>query len=183
MDFSKLILERQSTRKYSSKKVDRDTIIRIIESARMAPSACNSQPWKFIVIDELDLKKEIAESSYGNVLRFNRFAAEAPLMVALTIEPPKLIAKLGGALKDKDFYLMDIGVVASYFCLQAAELGLGTCMLGWFDEKRVKKLLKIPAKKRVALLFTVGYENGKHRKKIRKSFNDICSFNGYEGDE
>ncbi|MFW5793407.1 MAG: nitroreductase family protein [Bacteroidota bacterium] len=179
MDFYNLCKHRQSTRKYSSKPVEKEKILKIIESSRLAPSACNSQPWKFVVVDNPELKDKISHSSYGSVLRFNRFAAEAPVMVALVVEPPKMLAKIGGVLKDKDFYLMDIGVVASFFSLQAAELGLGSCMLGWFDEAKVKKLLKIPAKKRVALLFTLGYEAGKQRKKIRKSFDEICSFNQY----
>jgi nitroreductase len=179
MNFYQLAQLRQSTRKYSNQIVEKEKIERIIESCQLAPSACNSQPWKFIIIDNPALKEKISDSSYGKVLRFNRFAKECPVMVALVIEPPKLIAKIGGAVKDKDFYLMDIGIVASYFCLQAAELGLGTCMLGWFDEPKVKKLLEIPAKKRVALLFTLGYEAGKQRKKIRKSIEEICSFNKY----
>ena len=179
MNFYELANYRQSTRKYSSKTVEKEKIEKIIESCRLAPSACNSQPWKFVVVDEPELKKKIADASYGKILRFNRFASECPVMVALTIEPPKMLAKIGGAVKDKDFYLMDIGIVASYFCLQAAELGLGTCMLGWFDEPKVRKTLKIPAKKRVALLFTLGYEAGKQRKKIRKSISDICSYNEY----
>lgn len=179
MTFFELAETRQSTRKYSSKAVEKEKIKKIIEACRLAPSACNSQPWKFIIIDEPDLKKKISDSSYGSILKFNRFAAECPAMAALIIEPPKLLAKIGGAVKDKDFFLMDIGIVASYFCLQAAELGLGTCMLGWFDEKKVKKLLNIPDKKRVALLFTIGYEAGKQRKKIRKSIEAICSYNKY----
>ncbi len=179
MKFFDLAQLRQSTRRYSSMPVEREKIDRIIESCRIAPSACNSQPWKFIVIDNPDLKKQISDSSYGSVLRFNRFAKECPVMVALIIEPPKFLAKIGGAIKDKDFYFMDIGIVASYFCLQAAELGLGTCMLGWFDEPKVKKTLGIPAGKRVALLFTVGYEAGKQRTKIRKNIKDILSYNKY----
>ncbi|MBS4012704.1 MAG: nitroreductase family protein [Bacteroidetes bacterium] len=179
MNFYDLAQLRQSTRKYSSKQVERDKIDKIIESCRLAPSACNSQPWKFIVIDDANLKKQISDSSYGSVLRFNRFANECPVMAALIIEPPKLLAKIGGAIKDKDFFFMDIGIVASYFCLQAAELGLGTCMLGWFDEPKVKKLLEIPSGKRVALLFTLGYEAGKQRTKIRKNINDIFSYNKY----
>ncbi len=179
MNFYKLAQNRQSTRKYLPDPVEKEKIIQIIESCRLAPSACNSQPWKFIVVDDPEIKNKISDSSYGKILRFNRFARECPVMVALIIEPPKMLAKIGGAVKDKDFYLMDIGIVASYFCLQAAELGLGTCMLGWFDEPKVKTILDVPKNKRVALLFTLGYEAGKHRKKIRKSIDRICSFNKY----
>jgi nitroreductase len=97
------------------------------------------------------------------------------------LEKPKLLTELGGRLKKKEFPLMDIGIAAEHFCLQATELGLGTCMLGWFDEAGVKKLLQIPKNKTLALLITLGYppEDYRLRKKIRKSFEEVVRFNGY----
>ena len=170
---------RESVRRYKDTKVEREKINNIIEACRLAPSACNSQPWKFVVVDEPELKEKVAKSSYGRLLRFNKFAPQAPVIVALVTEKPTLLAKVGGGVKDKDFPVMDNGIVASYFCLQAAELGLGTCMLGWFDEKKVKHLLNIPESKRISLLITLGYPAKDRRKKIRKDFDEICVYNSY----
>ncbi len=180
MDFSKLVQYRESCRNYDDRPVDRSLVEQIMASCRLAPSACNSQPWRFVVADEPDLVSELAKTTMGPLLRFNKFALKAPVMVALVIEPPRFIAKVGGAIKDKDFFLMDIGIVADHFCLQAAELGLGTCMIGWFDEKKARQLLDIPAKKRIPLLFTLGYPaSEKRRKKIRKDLDLVRSYNTY----
>ncbi|MDR4988250.1 MAG: nitroreductase family protein [Bacteroidales bacterium] len=180
MDFSELILKRESVRKYSSRAVEKEAIEQILEACRMAPSACNSQPWSFVVVTDPQLKHQVAKASYGKVLRFNRFAIQAPVIVALIAEPPNWLSKIGSSIKDKDFYLMDIGIVAEHFCLQAAELGLGSCMLGWFDEARVKELLAVPSKKRIPLLITLGYAVREHpRKKIRKPSNQLYSYNKY----
>lgn len=180
MNFSELVNARESTRKYLNQPVEREKIEIVMESCRLAPSACNSQPWSFVVVDDPDLKHKVAEASYGPLLRFNKFAPTAPVIVAIVAEKPKWIAKVGGNIKDKDFYLMDIGIVSEHFCLQAAELGLGTCMLGWFDEKKVAKLINVPKDKRILLLITLGYPaNEKNRKKIRKSSSELFSYNTY----
>jgi nitroreductase len=181
MDFHELVHHRNSCRNYSAHPVEREKIDRILEACRLAPSACNSQPWKFVVVDEPDLKDQLARTAVGPMLQFNRFCLQAPVMVALVAEPPSWLSKIGGKVKDKDFYLMDIGIVAEHFCLQAAELGLGSCMIGWFDEKKARQLLHIPAKKRIPLLISLGYPaSDKQRKKIRKPMSDMTSYNSYK---
>jgi nitroreductase len=180
MYFSELVNLRESCRKYDTRAVERDKITRIIESCRLSPSACNSQPWKFVVVDDPILRLEVSKATIGPMLQFNRFCLDAPVMVAIIAEKPTWFAKIGSTIKDKDFYLMDIGIVAEHFCLQAAELGLGTCMIGWFDEKKVSSLLHIPEKKRIPLLISLGYPaNTKNRIKIRKNLQEILSFNTY----
>lgn len=180
MNFSELVQVRESCRRYDSRPVSRQKIETIIEACRLAPSACNSQPWKFVVVDKPALCTEVAKATTGAVLQFNRFCMQAPVMVAIVAEKPKWLSKIGSAIKDKDFYLMDIGIAAAHFCLQAAELGLGTCMIGWFDESRVCKLLQIPETKRIPLLISLGYPGREGlRKKIRKNITDIHSFNTY----
>lgn len=180
MDFSELVKMRESTRRYSNRPVEREKIVQIIESCRLAPSACNSQPWNFIIADDPAVKDQLARASYGPLMSFNRFVPGAPVIAAIVGERPNWLSRVGGNVKEKDFYLMDIGIVAEHFCLQAAELGLGSCMLGWFDEKSVQKILRVPAKKRVLLLITLGYpEKPSPRKKIRKSMKEILSWNSY----
>ncbi len=181
MDFEALVRTRQSVRRYADKPVDRETLGHLIESVRLAPSACNAQPWKAIVVDDPDLKRHVAEATFGPAGSLNTFAPQAPVIVALVMERTKILPKVAGWLKNKDFSLIDIGIAAEHFCLQAAELGLGTCMLGWFDEPKVRKLLAIPRSRRVALLITVGHpqKDQKIRDKIRKSVEDMSSFNTY----
>jgi len=180
MDFLKLVNERTSTRVYSSKPVEAWKIDEILECCRLAPSACNSQPWSFVVVDDERLKNEVAAATIGPLLTFNRFAGGAPVIVAIVMEPAKFIAKVGGMAKNKDYALIDIGIVAEHFCLAATELDLGTCMIGWFDEKKVRQLLHIPKTKRIPLLITLGYaDNPKPRTKIRKTMQQIKSVNKY----
>jgi len=180
MDFLQLVNQRESTRKYLQTPVESEKIERILQASRVAPSACNSQPWKFVVVTDPKLSLEVARSTFSPLLQFNRFAEQAPVMAVIVTEPPKTIAKLGGHVKDKDFALIDLGIVAEHFCLQAAELGLGTCMIGWFDEKQVKNLLQIPANKRVFLVITLGYPaSDKRRAKIRKPLEKFASYNRY----
>lgn len=181
MTFQELINHRQSVRKYREKPVEQGKIEKIIEAVHIAPSACNSQPWKLIIVDEPDLKNEVAKATFSKTVAFNKFAVEAPVIAVLVIEKAKLIAQIGGSIKNQEYPMYDIGIAAAHFCLQAEELGLGTCMIGWFDQKKIQKLLKIPEKRKVGLVITLGYppEDYKFRKKIRKPVEEICGFNRY----
>ena len=177
MDFFELITTRQSERQYDTRPIESDKIMQCIEAARMAPSACNAQPWKFIVVDEPELKKHLAGATSD--MGMNKFAFDAPTIIAIVLEKPNLTSKVGSVLKGKDYTLMDIGIVAAHFCLQATELGLGTCIIGWFNEKKARKLLQIPGKKRIPLILTVGYATGEIRKKQRKELSEMYSANKY----
>lgn len=179
--FQDLIRQRQSVRKYKSTPVEREEIEKLIEAVHIAPSACNSQPWKLIVVNEPELKNKVAEATFSKTVSFNKFALEAPVIAVLVIEKAKLIAQIGGSLKNQEYPQYDIGIAAEHFCLQAAELGLGTCMLGWFNEKKIQQLLNIPRKRKVGLVITLGYapDDYKQRKKIRKPLDEICRFNSY----
>jgi len=181
MNFLELVKIRQSVRKYSDQHVEREVILRCIEAARLAPSASNGQPWKFIVVDEPDLVTRVAGKTMGPLWTFNKFVPQAKVIVAIVNEKMKVITRAGAQIKDKEYALFDIGITAEHFCLQAAEEGLGTCMLGWFDEKGVKKLLNVPKEKRLPLLITVGYPPDGYpvRKKVRKDFSEIVCFNNY----
>jgi nitroreductase len=181
MEFAELINSRQSVRKYQDKSVEKDKLQQLIEAVRLAPSASNSQPWKLIIVDEPGLKNQVARATFSKAVSFNKFAPEAPVLAVLTIEKPPLVTQIGGLLKQREFPLIDIGIAAAHFCLQAAELGLGTCMLGWFDEHAIKKLLHIPRKTRIGLVMTLGYaaEGYPLRPKIRKDVGAMSSFNRY----
>lgn len=181
MTFQELIKQRQSVRKYKENPVEREKIEKIIEAVHLSPSACNSQPWKIIIVDDAKLKNEVARATFGKTISFNKFAVQAPVLAVLVIEKAKLIAQIGGSIKNMEYPKIDIGIAASHFCLQATELGLGTCMIGWFDEKKIKQLLKIPENRKIGLVITLGYppEDYKLRQKIRKPVEEICGFNRY----
>ena len=176
MKFEELINKRQSDRKYTGQHVNRELIVKCLEAARLAPSACNSQPWKFVVVDDPDLLSSMADAAAG--MGMNKWVKQAPVIIAVTLEKMNFTARIGSVIKDKEYSLLDVGIAVEHFCLQAAELGLGTCIMGWFDEKKVKKLLGI-SNKRIPLLISLGYPGGETRKKARKSIEEMSSWNSY----
>lgn len=177
MTLQELLNKRQSDRKYAPKPVAREHIIKCLEAARLAPSACNSQPWKFIIVDDRTKLVEMSDAAIG--LGMNKFTVQVPVLVAVVQEPMNLSAKAGALAKNKDYSMMDLGMAVEHFCLQAAELGLGTCIMGWFDEKRIKKLLGVPRSRRIQLLISLGYPDAPTRQKIRKPLEEISSWNEY----
>jgi len=181
MKFLELIEKRQSDRKYVDRPVEHEKIERCLEAARLAPSASNSQPWTFVVVDDPVLKAKVAAKTIGPLKSFNNFVPQAPVILAIVMEKPKVITEVGGRIKKKEYPLMDIGIAAEHFCLQATEEGLGSCMLGWFDERSVKTLLNVPDKNNIPLLITLGYtpEDYKQRKKIRKPVEKVVKWNKY----
>jgi nitroreductase len=174
-----LILSRQSDRKYSDKPVEKSKLDRIIEAGRMAPSACNSQPWKFIVVDEPDLVLKVAETASAKLLGMNSFVSQAPVILAVIREQPNFSSKVGSTIKKKDYSLIDIGIASENICLQAKAEGIGSCIIGWFDEKMLKKLLGVPPSKRIELIITLGYPLGDQREKKRKPTEMTVSYNKY----
>ena len=175
-----LINKRQSDRAYLSKPIEKEKLGRILEAGRLAPSACNAQPWKFIVVDDQELKNKIADCSSSKVLGMNHFTKQAPVHIVIIEENANFTSNAGSFIKGKHFPLIDIGITAEHICLQAAAEGLGSCMLGWFDEIKVKKLLKIPKSKRVPLIITLGYPEKETREKRRKDLDKIVSYNAYK---
>ncbi len=180
MDFKSLALSRQSDRSYLDTPVAADLIDRILESARLAPSACNAQPWHIVVVNDPDTKNLVADATSDKILGMNHFTKQAPVHLVLIEEPANFTSNFGSLVKRKHFPLLDIGIIASYICLSAASEGLGSCMIGWFDENKVKKLLDIPKPKRVQLIITLGYPAKETRTKVRKPIDEIVSYNGYQ---
>ncbi len=180
MSFLDLARRRQSDRGYDGRNVERERIERCLEAATVAPSACNSQPWFFVVVDDPELRTEVAGALHDLVM--NRFALSAPVLVAVVAEKPSLLPRLGGLIKDKPYYLMDIGMAVENFCLQAADEGLGTCIIGWFDEPKIKGLLGISKAKRVPLVIALGNPlDPSVRPKVRKGPIDTWAYNRYPG--
>ncbi|MEI6060221.1 MAG: nitroreductase family protein [Bacteroidota bacterium] len=181
MIFNELILARQSVRRYSGTSVEPGKLNQCLEAARLAPSASNSQPWKFIVVDKEPLRSEIAKATFSDIQLINKYTMQAPVIVVIVIEKAKLFTRLAMKVKNKEWPLVDIGIAAEHFCLQATELGLGTCIIGWFVEDQIKTLLQVPSDRSIGLLISVGYpvEGYPHRTKIRKPLEEIVRYNAY----
>jgi nitroreductase len=178
--FIELVKRRYSVRSYSDKPVEDEKIIKCLQAVHLAPSACNAQPWKFIIVNDQNLKNQIADTTSKNILPMNHFTKQAPIHVVVIMEKPNISSAIGSVLKDKPYNLIDIGIAAAHFCLQATELGLGTCIVGWFNEKKVRSLLNIPASSRPVLIITVGYATTDEiPEKRRKPFEKIYNYNQY----
>jgi nitroreductase len=177
--FLELVKLRQSDRSYKDHPVEKEKLDRILEAARLAPSACNAQPWKIIVVDQPELKNQIADATTNRLLAFNHFTKQAPIHLVIVEESTNFSARFGGWRKGKHFPHIDLGILTAHITLAAADEGLGSCIVGWFDEKKIQRLLQIPTSRRVVLLVLLGYAAKPHRHKIRKALAEIVSYNKY----
>lgn len=180
MDFSTLSKKRRSVRSYNDKKVERELIEQCIDAALLAPSARNTQPWKFIVIDEEQILSKVKECTSDDEYHVNLFTRTAPVMIAVVNEGINYTPTNRGKIKGDDYTKSDIGGAVAMFCLMAAELSLGTCIIGAFDAQGVKKILGIPEEKKLDLIITVGYPaNEKIAAKVSKQKENTISYNKY----
>lgn len=178
--FQFLVKNRQSDRGYTNQPIAKDKLERIMEAARLSPSACNAQPWRFIVVDEPELKNKLADTTSSTILGMNHFTKQAPIHIVIVMEGANFTSNFGSLVKRKHFPLIDIGIAAEHICLAATAEGLGSCMIGWFDEPAVKKLLNIPKDRRPVLIITLGYpDKAEIREKRRKNLADVVNYNKY----
>ena len=173
-----LARQRQSDRSFEpGRTIERDKLERILEAGRLAPSACNGQPWHFTVITDSELLPAVGKATSS--LGMNKFVKDASALVLITHESTNITSKLGCGIKDKDFPMMDLGIASAYITLAAEDEGVGSCILGWFDEKKIKQLTGIPDKKRLMLIIALGYAAKPKRKQIRKEWGKVISFEKY----
>ena len=181
MSLLELLKQRKSVREFLDIPVEREKVMMCLEAARVAPSACNSQPWKFIIVDDRQLKNKLCKAAFGGIYAINAFCRMAPVIVAVVSEKSRFLATIGGMFRGTKYYLIDIGIACEHFVLQAEELGLGTCWIGWFNEQAVKSLLDVPRSKKIDILIALGYYD---RDKMppehgREPLDKISSFNSY----
>lgn len=157
MSLLELLRARRSIRSYSPRPVPRDKLLRCLEAARLAPSACNSQPWYFIIVDDEELRGRLCSQCFSGIYSMSSFAKGAPVIVAVVRNITSYAAALGGFLRGVQFGLIDIGIAGEHFVLQAQEEGLGTCWLGWFNERAAKRVLGLGRGAKVDVLISVGY--------------------------
>ncbi len=173
--FIELINKRKSIRKYLDKAVERDLIVQCVEAARLAPSACNSQPWRFLVIDNKEIIETVKSAAFSGVYSPMKWVCKAPVIVVIMAELDVMTNFIGRSIQGTSYYLIDCGIAGEHFVLQAEELGLSTCWIGWFNSKQLKKVLKLKFKP-VAII-SLGYGAGTAKPTKRKSINDITHFN------
>lgn len=174
MDFLNIVQTRQSCRKYSSERaVESEKLTQILEAARLAPSACNGQPY-FLTVCQGENARRVAEATRG--MGLNGFAVQAPVLIVISEQPYVKSAALGARLKKNDYRSIDIGIVAAYITAQATELGLSTCILGWFNEPEIRSVCELDGT--VRLVITLGYAHPddplrpKRRKSIEKMIKE-----------
>ena len=173
MDFLTIANHRQSCRSYDENRpVEQEKLDAILESVRLAPSACNGQPYHLTVCQG-DSAKEVAKATMG--MGMNKFASQAPVLIVISEMPYVKSAALGAKVKNNDYRSIDIGIAAAYLTAEAAAQGLGTCILGWLDDQKIREIcgLEYP----VRLVVTLGYaaEGERLREKKRKTRDQLVA--------
>jgi nitroreductase len=165
-------------RKYTQQPVSRDSIAACVEAARLAPSAENVQPWRFIVLDDPGSKNEFCDQVTGGIYRPSRFIRNAPAVVVILAKLDLVANLLGRGVQGTQFYLLDIGIAGEHLVLQAQELGIGTCWIGWFNAKKAARSLGLSGRYRVVSLIAMGYPaEGGTKNKPDLSLEEILFYN------
>ena len=171
MNFTEIAQTRQSCRSYdATRAVEQEKLDAILASARLAPSACNAQPYH-ITVCRGDAAKAAAKAVQG--MGMNKFASDCPVMLVISEAPYNATAALGAKVKDNDYRSIDIGIMTAYLTAEATAQGLSTCILGWLDDKELRKICGIEEK--VRLVVSLGYakEDDKLRQKKRKDMDEL----------
>ena len=172
MDFLEIANARQSNRAYDpGREVEKEKLDAILETVRLAPSACNGQPYHITVCTG-EHAKAVAAATQG--MGMNKFASQAPVLLVISEMPYVKSAALGAKVKGNDYRSIDIGIAAAYLTAEAAAQGLGTCILGWLDDEKIRQIcdLKYP----VRLVITLGYAADQPRQKKRKDLDALVKF-------
>ena len=174
MNFCEIAINRQSTRKYDkSREVEECKLKAILDAARLAPSACNAQPYH-LTICRGEVKDKVAKATMG--MGLNSFAIDAPVCIVISERPYNASAAMGAKIKKNDYRSIDIGIVAAYITAAACDVGLGSCILGWLDSKKISEATGIEGD--VRLVITIGYPAPEDtlREKRRKDKDELISY-------
>ena len=176
MEFSELIKNRQSCRNYSGEPVSRESVEKILDMARLAPSACNSQPWFFTAVTSEDAVKQTAKAV--QLAGFNKFAEKAGAFIVVEQREPKLKEGVTKVFGSRHFADNDIGIVVAHIVLSASSIGVSSCILGMFNKTEIAKIIGAPDKTEIKLVIALGYpaEDDVIRDKKRKDLSDIAKF-------
>lgn len=174
MNFTEIAKNRQSCRAYNlDKEVEQEKLNAILESAKLSPSACNGQPYH-ITVCKGESAKKVAKATQG--MGMNKFATQAPIMIVISEKPYVKSAAVGAKMKNNDYRSIDIGILSAYITAEATAQGLSTCILGWFDDAKIREICYLDGA--VRLVITLGYakDGDKLRDKKRKDMDELVSF-------
>jgi len=178
--FLQLVQGRRSIRRYLPRPVEKEKILTCLEAARLAPSAENAQTWRFVVLDDPELKARFSRAAFSGIYASTKFAAAAPVLILILAKLDFVANRLGKQIQKIPFFLIDIGIAGEHLVLQAEELGIGTCWIGWFHFRKARKVLGIPRKYKIVSLMAMGYyEKKPSREQLRKPLEDVAWFNGW----
>lgn len=164
MDFHSIALNRQSCRSYDPQRdVEQEKLDAILDAVRLAPSACNGQPYHLTVCTG-QTAKEVAKATMG--MGMNKFADQAPIIIVISEEPYVKSAALGAKLKHNDYRSIDIGIAAAYLTAEATAQGLSTCILGWLDDEKIRAICNLTSP--VRLVITLGYASADDSLRTKK---------------
>lgn len=183
MEFKEILQKRISCRKYDGRPVEREKLVAILEAARLAPSAHNSQRWMFIAVDDPEKRAQVAQAIMFEEYKINAFAPNVPAFIVLVklshAELPKYAEDYPKASRMWD---CDIGIAAQQICLAATDLGLGSVIMGMLHEEELKRALDIPEELEVPLVIGLGYpQSAEVRLRPRKELAEIARLNGFNG--
>jgi nitroreductase len=174
-DFLNLCMRRQSCRGFSEKPVEHDKLAQCVEAGRLTHSGCNAQPWSFVVVESPDMVSRIA--TCGQQLKQNAWLGTAKAFIIVLEEHAVLNPTISCFLDSQYFAKGDLGSATAYICLEATAQGLGSCIIGIYDRKKICELLNIPAEKQFGSVIALGYpSNDTIRPKKRKELEDIVRF-------
>lgn len=174
MNFMEIAMARQSCRSYDPMRpVEQEKLSAILEAARLAPSACNGQPY-FLTVCTGETAKAVAAATMG--MGMNKFAAQAPVMIVVSEMPYVKTAALGAKVKGNDYRSIDIGIVSAYITAEAQAQGLSTCILGWLDDGKIRKLCDLEHPVRLVICLGYAKEDDKLRSKKRKDMDALVRF-------
>jgi nitroreductase len=175
--FLEIIQKRRSIRNFKNKPVDDTAIRSIVDAARLSPSACNAQPWRFIAVTEKSLLEELVNRGMGGAVP-NKWASSAPVIIIGCAVLNLMTHYLGEAVKGIQYHQIDMGISMEHMVLRATEMGLGTCWIGWFREKNIRKILNIPKDWKIISLIALGYpQNESTTTSSRFDLDEILFFN------
>lgn len=156
------IFNRRSVRRYKSEPISESVLKNILEAGRLAPSADNAQPWHFIVVDNPEIKKEIAKYS-----RWNNFIDDAAIII------------VGCGYSNNEWSSVDVSIALENMVIAAEAQGVGSCWIGDFEEENVKSLLGVPAELKIIALISFGYPAEKPRIPKKKNLHEIVHYNRF----
>ena len=180
MELMDVIKSRRSIRKYQDKPVEREKINACLEAARLAPSACNSQPWHYIVIDDPKVKEAFCKEAFSGVYSMTKFAEKAPVLIAAVSDRGNFTSRVGNFFRRTEFYLVDQGISGEHLVLRAHDLGLGTCWIGWLNSDKAEKFFHLPKGKKIEHLIALGYPAENPEPRPRETLEEIASYNEYK---